>query len=449
MSSQLFARLGGRAASGDRARSKASWQSWLLRSAGAGVVAWGLLETVVTGVQEPATAAAFGALVVAGELVRITYPAGRVQTPLAWAGGLAYALRCSLTGESGSHRIGQAVAVVALGMAIGALPHAVAGRELGVDSMARRVLGVAAAAAIYCQLLVAHDAEGAWQGDIRLEALVMLIVVAVVVAIDWALRAALAFGRTSGSLWRHFITEVGVAPGIDASVIATAVTLAIATSITGLWAIPLFSIPLLLTQSSYRHFNAARATYAQTINALSKATELAGFTVVGHARRVADLAVELGAVLGVGPHHLTDLEYAALLHDLGQMTLTQPLPGGATVGLPPDERRQLAAAGAALIEEARIPGRVAQIVGRQAEPFGRGPNGSAVPLGSRIIAVTNAYDDLTRGQSGVERSRQALERIDRAAGADFDPRVVAALRRQVAQAEGGVSASSSRVATGG
>ena len=425
-----------------------SWPSAALYGAAAALFFWGLSETVITGLHEPAMAFAFGALVVAGELFRITYPAGRIQTPLASAGGLAYALSCSITGESASHQVGQTVAVVTVGMAVGALPHGITGRPIRLDSIARRVLGVALTAAFYCYLLAADGLGTSWRDDPRLEALVMLAVLLLVLAVEWALRAAVAWAGSSGTVGRHLVTEAKVAPGIEVSVVVTAVTLAIAAAITGPWAIPLFSVPLLLTQASYRHFNAARATYAQTINALSKATELAGFTVVGHARRVADLAVELGKALGMGPHELTELEYAALLHDLGQMTLTQPLPGGATTGLPAETRMQIAASGASLIEEAQIPASVAHIVGRQADPWAK-TRGSSAPLAARIIAVANAYDDLTRGQAAAAQSQQAVHQIRQGAGGEFDPQVVEALTRKVCGAsDGSHSSQTGHVARG-
>ena len=46
-------------------------------------------------------------------------------------------------------------------------------------------------------------------------------------------------------------------------------------------------------------------------------------------RRVSTLAVAVGRELGMSDSELRDLEYAALMHDIGQLSLTEPIPGGA------------------------------------------------------------------------------------------------------------------------
>jgi hypothetical protein len=45
---------------------------------------------------------------------------------------------------------------------------------------------------------------------------------------------------------------------------------------------------------------------------------------------VAQLSVAVGRDLGLSERELQDLEYAALLHDIGQLSLSEPIPGGAT-----------------------------------------------------------------------------------------------------------------------
>ena len=39
----------------------------------------------------------------------------------------------------------------------------------------------------------------------------------------------------------------------------------------------------------------------------------------------------MGRELGLAEMDLLDLEYAALMHDIGQLALPDPIPGGATV----------------------------------------------------------------------------------------------------------------------
>jgi len=61
--------------------------------------------------------------------------------------------------------------------------------------------------------------------------------------------------------------------------------------------------------------------------------------------------------------------------------------------------------------------------------------GSAVPLGSRILAAALAYVDLLRGEdSGSTLTPEAaLERVQKDCGTRFDPKVIAALAALVRQ----------------
>ncbi len=119
------------------------------------------------------------------------------------------------------------------------------------------------------------------------------------------------------------------------------------------------------------------------------------------------------------------LEYAALMHDIGQLSLAEPIPGGATVLASPAEQQRIAELGAGVIEQAGVLDQVAQIVRGQCQPWrGTGPE----PLiGSRIIRAANAFDDLVGGSANRDRTAAALERLRLDTTAEYDPGVVAAL----------------------
>lgn len=196
----------------------------------------------------------------------------------------------------------------------------------------------------------------------------------------------------------------------------------------GLWALPVFSVPLLLTQFSFRRYAAIRATYRQTIASLARATEVAGYTRPGHARRVMRLSVDIGRRLGMGERELLLLEYAALMHDIGQLSLVDPVPGGATALLDADEQGRIARLGGEVVRQTGVPAEVAVIVERQADPF-RGPDGARSrghPLASAIVRAANAYDDLV-ADTGLAGRREAVERLRLATAREYEPRVVEAL----------------------
>ena len=146
----------------------------------------------------------------------------------------------------------------------------------------------------------------------------------------------------------------------------------------GLEALAVFTAPLLVTQVAFRRYAGIRATYLQTVRALAKVTEIGGYVEPGHSERVSRLAVAIGRELGIHEPQLLELEYAALMHDIGQLSLHDPIPGGATVLVSRQDQQRIAALGADVIQQAQVLGSVAEIVRRQNEPYravDAGPNG--------------------------------------------------------------------------
>ena len=95
----------------------------------------------------------------------------------------------------------------------------------------------------------------------------------------------------------------------------------------GLVELAVFIGPLLVTQLAFRRYAGIRATYLQTVRSLARVTEVAGYVEAGHSRRVSRLAVAVGRGLGLAEPELLALEYAALMHDIGQLSLRDPIPG--------------------------------------------------------------------------------------------------------------------------
>jgi HD-GYP domain-containing protein (c-di-GMP phosphodiesterase class II) len=155
----------------------------------------------------------------------------------------------------------------------------------------------------------------------------------------------------------------------------------------------------------------------------------------GHSRRVADLAVELAQVLRVPDDEVELIRLASRLHDLGKLTVPVEILGksGALADLewravrehPEIGRRILTSLGA---------GEIADWVLHQHEWWdGRGhPSGlagEAIPRASRIIFVADAYDAMTNDRpfQAALGPDLALREVERCAGTQFDPSVVAAL----------------------
>src|SRR5690606_11944389 len=147
--------------------------------------------------------------------------------------------------------------------------------------------------------------------------------------------------------------------------------------------------------------------------------EVAGLNLVGHSDRTAALAVAMAKDLGLSPEEVEDVEFAALMHDIGHITLNDPtvLEHGWT-------EDDLARWGAELIAGAPSLDRVSGYVRRQYEPFRKPGEKSdpTVPMVSRVVKIASAYDSLYAGEGLSEL--EALEKLHQGAAYEYDPEVV-------------------------
>ena len=372
---------------------------------------------------------AFGGFVAFGELLRLALPGGREAAPIAMVGAMSCALLLTVPGGTNPDGTFKAipgvlvVAVCAGGMTVGALPHVAAGRPAGVTGMCTRLVAVAAVAFISRYLLIGFLLPGHdwWALE--------LAVMAVLIFFGWLIETvvgALIRADDVGALFSVAIMDemrlqwrLGLAVG--ASVVITVFSV----RQLGLPVLIAFAGPLLVTQVAFRRYAGIRATYLQTVRSLARVTEVAGYVEAGHSRRVSRLAVAVGRGLGMAEPELLDLEYAALMHDIGQLSLRDAIPGGATVLVSPADQDRIAELGSDVIRRAGVLDKVADLVRCQAWPArGHEP---APPLGSRIIKAANAFDDMVGSSTDRDRSAAAIDRM-RLDPVGYDVDVVEALR---------------------
>ncbi len=229
---------------------------------------------------------------------------------------------------------------------------------------------------------------------------------------------------------RHAIADEIKAVGpIGMGVVSAAVSTALATRVVGPAATAIFVLPLVLLMIAVRRQAQVVDGQRQTVWALSKLTDQGGFTDPGHAARVARLAVPIGRHVGLSEPALRDLEYAALLHDLGQLSLQRPIPGGATTHTSAVDQRRVAAAGSALLARTAELSKVSTAVAHQATPYWRLEQLGDIPIASRILRVANAYDDLVGVSLDSVTRMRALQRLRLGMGYDYDPHVLRELCR--------------------
>jgi hypothetical protein len=396
----------------------------------------GVAIGVANGAAEPPwlLLVAFLLAITGGEYLRVEMPGSRETAPISAAAALALAMTIDAPkGNQAQLGVAMVVTLTAVAMAARLAPLIARGRAVRVSDIVGRLVSVAVAALLFRWLPV-------WHGDSVLTlqqgwrpywlALAMVAVSLVALSAEAFLAAVARAARDHAPVLRSLIDEARGTFGLTAALSTTGALIALAERSLGVIAIPLFLFPLLLTQFAVRRYALVRATYRQTIRALSRLTEIGGYTEPGHASRVAVLATRMGRDLGMSEREVLDLEYAALLHDIGQVSLGEPIPRGATIMAAPADQRRIAHDGAQIVRETGVLENVALILEAQTTPYRQVREfGEELPVSSRIIKVANAYEDLAGGHPEASRRLAAMERINLGLGYEYDPRVVDSLAR--------------------
>jgi hypothetical protein len=443
-----------------------SGQLLLVAAAGVWLVA-AVAQTAAEGLRDPRIAVAFGALIAFGEVLRLNLPGDRETAPIGFAGALAYALLIKIGTHVVQLSAEQVVTVATIGMIIGALPHLAVGRPARVSGMAARLLCIACVAYIFRPLAGNSTLDRSW--GLAFALMTSLAVLALL--LEAVLTALLRVDEQRARFRVALVDEMRVQLPLGAAVGASALLIAFAAEVMGLYSLAVFTAPLLVTQVAFRRYAGIRATYLQTVRALAKVTEIGGYVEAGHSERVSRLAVAIGRELGIHEPQLLELEYAALMHDIGQLSLRDPIPGGATVLVSRQDQQRIAELGADVIQQAQVLGSVAEIVRRQNEPYRDvegivnghtaprppagaprppagppssgpshlgppgpsrlGPPRPGPPLSSRIIKAANAFDDLVGSSLDPGRAAAAVQRLRLDTASEYDPATVEALSRVV------------------
>lgn len=374
------------------------------------------------------TFAAFIGLI---ELVDTALPSGR-RLSLTLAPALAFAMLETADASASSAAVVGLTFAAATGAA--ATIRRIAGRQIRPAETATSFLVVVAAAGAYDAVATGSTWNLLSRGGMPLASVAgtMVVLAIALVAEPLRLRYAPPPGEGAPAFARRwFLPELRRTAPLQAAIVSVAALAAIAFPTLGGWSFPLFLGPLAATRYAFRQIAAIRTTEVQTLRALSKIPEMAGYTHPGHSRRVAGLAVAMAAEMGAPEDELRDIEYAALLHDIGRVVLEDPEQADAAV-----LRGQIASTGSNIVAAAGTFPRVARMIREQHEPYRR-PGEIAnddLGLGARILKVANTYDDLLHGASSRHSPLEALESLHLGKAYDYDPAVVGALAKVLERA---------------
>ncbi|MFF5445096.1 HD-GYP domain-containing protein [Streptomyces sp. NPDC012888] len=195
-------------------------------------------------------------------------------------------------------------------------------------------------------------------------------------------------------------------------------------------------LPVYISCWVFAQYHRERAAHQATIRALVQAVDIKDRYTRGHSERVGQASAMIARELGMSEDRLEVVRIAGILHDVGKLGVPTRLlrkDGPLT----PEERRIIElhpeyghemVRGIGFLGEAR-----AAILHHHERVDGSGyPYGLAgeqIPVLARVVAVADAFDAMTSTRS-YSRARPvpvALAELERCAGAQFDPAMVAAL----------------------
>jgi response regulator RpfG family c-di-GMP phosphodiesterase len=177
-----------------------------------------------------------------------------------------------------------------------------------------------------------------------------------------------------------------------------------------------------------------KQNFVVSIKVFSGLMELRGGAMVGHSRRVADLARKVAVRLEVPAKDRQDIFVAALLHDIGKIGFSDSLLGRPVSKMNGDEmgiyRKHPITGESALMPLAELK-EAARIIRAHHERFDGqgfpdGLQGAFIPLGARILSVVNDYDGMQIGTLSEKRSspEEALAMLAQTRGKRHDPQVL-------------------------
>jgi len=174
------------------------------------------------------------------------------------------------------------------------------------------------------------------------------------------------------------------------------------------------------------------------LTALVDAAEPAGSGGRNHSMRVANLSAHVAAELGLSGEPIELVRLAGRLHDLGKVVIGhEHLRRVSAASSPADiaaSESNASLLGARILSPLHRHGDMVLAIRHQHERFDGGGSpdglqGEAIPLGARIVAATNLYDELSEGTGTMPPMppAEAKLQMDTEAGSLLDPAVVKAL----------------------
>jgi putative two-component system response regulator len=161
-----------------------------------------------------------------------------------------------------------------------------------------------------------------------------------------------------------------------------------------------------------------------------------------HCDRVAEQATILAQILGLSDSAIEAVTYGAVLHDVGKIGISEAVlskPGDLTESERAEMQRH-PVIGDGILRPLHLGSIVGPIVRGHHERwdgtgYPDGLKGEAIPIGARVVAVVDSYDAMThnRPYRAALSADEARAELLRSRGTQFDPEIVDAFLRQLAE----------------
>jgi len=204
------------------------------------------------------------------------------------------------------------------------------------------------------------------------------------------------------------------------------------------WGVTFIMFPLFIAYWAYKLYMDMRREHLSAIQALATAVEARDPYTEKHSQRMAEYAMAIAREMGLSIYSAEVIRYAAILHDIGKIGVADSiLSKGNSLTLEEwDQIKKHCIIGAEIVKRIDSLTDASKIIYHHHERYdGKGyPNGlkgEEIPLGSRIIAVVDAYDAMTSRRPYREAlsKEEAIAELKRCAGKQFDKKVVEAFLR--------------------
>lgn len=179
--------------------------------------------------------------------------------------------------------------------------------------------------------------------------------------------------------------------------------------------------------------------YRGTVMLLVDVVEFDDDYTAEHSRSVVELARGVAEEIGMGKYELQELEFAALLHDVGKIAIPKEIlhkPAALTDSEFEVMKTHTIEGQFMLDRIGGLMGRVGEVVRScherwDGKGYPDGLKGEDIPLPARVVFVCDAYNAMTtnRPYRTALSHEQAMKELVSNAGTQFDPNIVAAMLR--------------------